>query len=339
MPFDINQYVRSVCVGLTLLMSVTGYADEMSDTKDACILNEIRNASSDTTVAELRKTCAVVIDNTDRSLLRERYQREQAAEQVGTVLTPHKQNYMMPASYLHAPNNEPYRQEFGELLANEKLDNVEAKFQLSMKFTLASNFLFENDTLYAGFTILSFWQVYNRSVSSPFRETNYEPELYWTVPLKWHPFDVDASEVSLGFSHQSNGRGGTLSRSWNRVYADFTWEKNNFVFKLKPWWRVTENEKDSPGDANGDDNPDIEKYMGHFEFTTVYKRGNQEFSFMLRNNLRDENKGAVQLDWTFPLWRRLRGYAQYFNGYGESLVDYDARIQRIGLGILLTDRL
>ena len=335
----LNLRARSTCVGLILAISSAAYADESADTKDACILNAMKQVNKNTTVAELRARCAVDTNDTDRSLLRDRYDRERAAEQVGTVLTPHKQNYMMPASYLHEPNNEPYVQEFGDLLANEQLDNVEAKFQLSMKFKLANGLLFDQDALYGGFTILSFWQVYNRSVSSPFRETNYEPELYWTVPLNWRPFDIDASEFSLGFSHQSNGRGGALSRSWNRVYANVTWEKNNFVFNLKPWWRIPENEKTSPRDAKGDDNPDIERYMGHFEFTTVYKRSNQEFSLMLRNNLRDDNKGAVQLDWTFPLWRRIRGYAQYFDGYGESLVDYDARIQRIGLGVLLTDRL
>ncbi len=339
MPFKIKQCTHAAWLALALLISLPGYADESSDTKDACMLNELKRADSNTTVAKLRSRCAVEADDTDRSLIRERFQREKAAEQVGTVLTPHKQNYMMPVSYLREPNNEPYRQQFGDLLADEQLDDVEAKFQLSMKFTLANGLLFSKDSLYAGFTILSFWQVYNRSVSAPFRETDYEPELYWTVPLNWHPFDVDASEFSLGFSHQSNGRGGELSRSWNRVYANFTWEKDNFVFNLKPWWRIPENEKDGPLDAKGDDNPDIERYMGHFEFTSVYKHSNHEFSLSLRNNLRGDNKGAVQLDWTFPLWRRIRGYAQYFNGYGESLIDYDAHLQRIGVGVLLTDRL
>ena len=82
---------------------------------------------------------------------------------------------------------------------------------------------------------------------------------------------------------------------------------------------------------------DIADYMGHFEFTTVYTKRNHEFSLMLRNNLKSDNKGAVQLDWSFPAWGRLRGYAQYFNGYGESLVDYNQHVERFGVGILLTD--
>jgi phospholipase A1 len=140
-------------------------------------------------------------------------------------------------------------------------------------------------------------------------------------------------------SHQSNGRGGSLSRSWNRIYTNFVFEKENFVVSLKPWWRIPEDEKEDPLDASGDDNPDITDYMGNFELTTLYRRHDHEFSLMLRNNLEGDNYGAVQLEWTFPLWRGVRGYAQYFNGYGESLIDYDAHIERFGIGILLTDLL
>ena len=93
-------------------------------------------------------------------------------------------------------------------------------------------------------------------------------------------------------------------------------------------------------DLDGDDNPDIEDFMGNFEFSIVYRKNDYELGLMLRNNLdTDENRGAIQLDWTFPMHRRFRGYVQVFNGYGESLIDYDANITRVGIGILLSDLL
>ena len=126
-------------------------------------------------------------------------------------------------------------------------------------------------------------------------------------------------------------------RSWNRLYANFIWEKDGFVFSFKPWYRLPEKAKENILIADGDDNPDIYKYMGYFEFSGAYRYNEHEFSFMARNNLNSDNRGALQLDWSFPIWGRLRGYAQYFNGYGESLIDYNVDIQRFGVGFLLTD--
>lgn len=305
----------------------------------SCLLRELSAAVDEVTVGQLRALCAMEAEAAADSLVLARLRREQAAEDIRSLLTPHRRNYLIPASYVPSPNEDPFiDDETGEVPPADEQKHVEAKFQLSLKFTLADGLLTRRDRLYFGFTALSFWQVYNRNFSAPFRETNYEPELFWAAPLDWVPPGLDAGLLTLGVSHQSNGRGGDLSRSWNRLYANLLFEKDNLVIGLKPWWRIPEDQKDDPLDATGDDNPDIEKYLGHFELTTVYHRDDHEWSLMLRNNF-DSGKGAVQLEWAFPLWRGIRGYAQYFNGYGESLIDYDAHVERIGIGILLTDLL
>lgn len=313
--------------------------DREAALSETCLLRELKQAADDVTVAELKAHCATEEERANDSLLLGRLRRERAAEDIRSLLTPHKRNYIMPATYMDDPNEQPFEDEFGNLLPADDLDRVEAKFQLSFKFSLAGGLLLPRDRLNFGFTAQSYWQAFNRDVSAPFRETDYEPELFWSTPLDWGPMDLDAGLLTVGVSHESNGRSGSLSRSWNRVYTELAFEKSNLVVSLKPWWRIPESGKDDPTDAEGDDNPDIERFMGHFEFTTTYRKRNHELRLLLRNNLRGDNKGAVQLEWAFPLWRGIRGYAQYFNGYGESLIDYNARMERFGVGILLTDLL
>ena len=59
---------------------------------------------------------------------------------------------------------------------------------------------------------------------------------------------------------------------------------------------------------------------------------------MLRNNLRaHDNRGAVELGWSIPITNNVKGYVTYFNGYGESLVDYNESANRIGFGVMLND--
>ncbi len=305
---------------------------------ETCLIRELAAAGDDVTVGMLRKKCAAEAEQQPQSLLLERVRREEVAEAVPPLLAPHERTYFLPLSYVSSPNEDPFEDASGAVPQEDQLDNLEAKFQISFKFSLAGNLLTHRDRLYAGLTTLSFWQAYNRNVSAPFRETDYQPELFWSVPLDWGPWGLDASVLTFGVSHQSNGRGGNLSRSWNRIYAKAQFEKDNLVVSVKPWWRIPEDRKSSPTDATGDDNPDIERYLGHMELETTYRHGRQEWSVMVRGNP-DSGKGAVRLEWAFPLWRGMRGYAQYFNGYGESLIDYNAHIERIGVGILLTDLL
>jgi phospholipase A1/A2 len=267
------------------------------------------------------------------SLLVDRLTRESFADNNPHAITSHKLNYLLPISYVEGLNATPF-ESAGE---NSDFDNMEAKFQFSIKAALAKSLLFKNDKLYFAFTTLSFWQVYDRDNSAPFREINYEPEIYWQIPFQVTLFSRDVYVAGLGISHQSNGQPLPLSRSWNRIFTNFTWENGDWVFQLKPWWRIPESEQQNPSDAQGDDNPDIEKYLGYFEFMTLMKDHRHEVALILRNNLQQNNKGAVQLDWSFPIHDRFRGYIQGFNGYGESLIDYNRNVSRIGFGIILSE--
>jgi phospholipase A1 len=210
-------------------------------------------------------------------------------------------------------------------------EDTEAQFQISMKVPLAVN-LFDTVDIYGAYTNRSFWQLYNSS-SAPFRETNHEPEGWVQFNPKWEFLGFTNSSNMIGIVHQSNGRGSTLSRSWNRVYANFLVERGRFALSFKPWFRISEDEDE-------DDNPDITDYLGHSEIRAAYKLKEHVFSLMSRNNIESGfSNGAVELSWSFPIfgYPYFKGYVQYFTGYGESLIDYDNYVNRIGIGIAVTD--
>jgi len=318
-----------------------------ADNMDNCMAEKLKTAVTTTTVGELRAACtdgalqaqviqpnAEIKDNDGQpvSTAKARLNRERDTQWSPYILTAHKQNYFLP--YTHADKQNSIYQVSGD---TELTEQAEAKFQISIKTPLVENGLFvEGDSLHLGFTLKSFWQLYNNEASESFRETNYNPEIFYTMPLRFRPDGTD-TVLRFGLEHESNGRTQLLSRSWNRVYTQFFYAKDNYLISFKPWYRLPEDDKEFPGDPDGDDNPDIDDYMGHFELNGVMTYNNLEFSTLLRNNLRSENYGAVEMGVSFPLWGRIRGYAQYFNGYGESLIDYNHRIERFGLGFLITD--
>ncbi|WP_259366232.1 phospholipase A [Colwellia sp. 6M3] len=261
---------------------------------------------------------------------------DQRSEAVGEAIdnpfafSQHRLNYILPFSYVSDPNTLS-----ASGLSTENVDNIEAKYQISVKLPL---YQVENSTsgLYMAFTAVSYWQVYNGEASKPFRETNYEPELFysWRNELTFAGFKFN--QIRFGLSHQSNGQSGLRSRSWNRLFASAMFSDADSFYHIKAWYRIKEDEKDDPFDSTGDDNPDITTFMGHTEFGYGTTLGDFNVMALMRNNLKtSNNKGSIELNLSYPISERYELLMQYFNGYGDSLVDYNRHQQRIGFGVQL----
>lgn len=242
----------------------------------------------------------------------------------------HRPMYLMPATWAHEPNQTPFSPRTGITTYDDALENEEAKYQISFKVPLLTGIFDDRTTFWFGYTQLSFWQIYNTDNSAPFRETNYEPELFLRYDADMDFGPGTFSSIALGFNHQSNGSSEPESRSWNRILSTVTYSYDRWLFIVSPWYRIPESE---------DDNPDIEQYLGYADYWAVYKWSDDKtVSLKLRNNLKSsDNRTSFELGYSFPMGGALKGYIQYYNGYGESLIDYNERIQRIGIGVMLND--
>ncbi|TVS12868.1 MAG: phospholipase [Wenzhouxiangella sp.] len=232
----------------------------------------------------------------------------------------------VPARFSSAPNERPVSPA-GEAAEAFPLDSVEAHFRLSLRTKLWDNPVGDNGDVWFAYTQNSYWQAYNSAESSPFRETNYMPELFsvWRTDVslgrgwQWR-------KVSVGLKHQSNGRGSVLgiSRSWNRLYANFGFEGPDTEVYVRPWIRVLTEDPD--------DNPDIEDFLGYGDLRVIHHINQRRIEFDARLNP-STGKGMVRLGYHFPLVGDLHGYLSAFSGYGESLLDYNHRQTTVSAGV------
>ncbi len=205
------------------------------------------------------------------SALETRLRRERANAEKPFVITPHKPNYALPAYYHSDINTEPYEPFDVFDSDTSDLDNTEAKFQISFKIPVIRNMFNGRVHLWFAYTQVAFWQVYNSSNSSPFRETNYEPEIMLDIEQNFKIFGLTLTHIVPAFVHQSNGRSDPLSRSWNRITTNFVFESGNFVLSLKPWYRIPESKSD-------DNNRHIEDYLGYGDYIAAYKHSGIVYS-------------------------------------------------------------
>jgi phospholipase A1 len=221
----------------------------------------------------------------------------------------------------------------------------ETRIQLSVRtkvaeglFTLGSPERL--DSVWFGYSQQSYWQLFNKDLSRPFRATDHEPEITYIFPIDmvigkgWRLRYVGASA-----NHQSNGQSLPQSRSWNRVIAKAGMEYGNtFLLNANLWQRM-------PEDAATDDNPDIADLVGRAEVSGIwYVSDRHTLGATVRHSLKADANGSVRLTW----WNKLassnvedrnglRFFTEVFSGYGDSLMDYNRRRTVLSMGLTLLD--
>ena len=200
-------------------------------------------------------------------------------------------NFVLPAHYTSSINRAPS----SPTHSTPALPNyrpIEAKLQVSLRAKVAQGLLLPDADLWFAYTQRSFWQVWNRKESSPFRSTDYQPEAIYVVPVPERvgtlPGGWNWRMTQFGMAHQSNGQSGELSRSWNRVYAAAAFDRGEFGLTLRAHKRLRENDND--------DNPDLLRYIGNGELVASWLPGLSTAQLTLRTDLRTGRHGRCS--WT-----------------------------------------
>lgn len=255
------------------------------------------------------------------------------SKEVGFKLLPYKPIYVLFANYTTHVNKSPSSGNSKQVSEfSIPYNPVEMKFQLSFKTKVLHNIFGEKigGDVWAAYTQSSRWQLYNNTLSRPFRETNYQPEAFLLFGTRYSIGNFKGVFAGLGVNHQSNGRSDPYSRSWNRVIFQFGWEVEKLQIILKPWIRISEEE-------SKDDNRDIEDYMGRAELRLNYSLGKHAVEAATRHSLKggSESHASVRFDYSYLFIKNLKFHAQLFTGYGESMIDYNHNQTVFGLGLSL----
>lgn len=220
---------------------------------------------------------------------------------------------------------------------------LNAKFQVSLRYQLFDNQgrlarrLPWIDDLYLSYSQTSLWDL--GELSSPFTDSSYRPRLFFSDIDLARLFDGQLRlGVETGVGHESNGKDGDASRSFNMLYV-----RPIMTFGDPAGLRFYA----APLIHNyiaASDNPDIAHYRGYVDWVLGFgSRGGLDFWTTLRKGTRS-NFGSMELNLSYPLSKLsggdLSGWLtlQYFNGYGESLLNYNQKLDsqlRLGIAIAL----
>lgn len=207
----------------------------------------------------------------------------------------------------------------------------QAKVQVSTKYALVDPY---RTGLFFGYTHYMIWDIY--SSSSPFRDVNFNPELFFKRNIKSCKI-IDYIMISP-YEHVSNGRSGDISRAIDMFYGKISFSNLYHNTKLK----IGNDLKIFGYYKKGDQNKDIQKYKGYWKSNifikfndsgSVFNKTEANIAFGLGTVL---EKGWVEagIACTIPILNILpKIYLQVWHGYGESLLEYNIKETAIRAGI------
>ena len=257
----------------------------------------------------------------EKTVVEEQDHEQHQSMHSNSLISLYRPNYVMPFYHTGSPYQSIYQ---GETPNNQKIQKEEFKAQLSFILPLYRTEIFHTPiSLATAYTQLMYWQFYAQS--QYFRETNYEPELFLQGPIN------RCSGWQIGLNHQSNGRGGMLERSWNRVYGEYAFSSQNWLAKIRLWTLFAKAE------SSNIHNPDIAKFLGHDNILLSYNWNKLNGSVMVQNLERINRYGFVEASLSYPVLPKVLLYGQFFHGYGQSLIEYNHKTTSFGVGVAIKD--
>lgn len=192
MAIKLSNVVSSIIISHLLTLPLS------AESIGSCMQEKLISASDTVTVGELRQSCQQEIDLVptaikkalinEESAVTRRLRLERAGSNKLFSLQPHKPNYIILSNNIASANEQPFAEAFPN--RDVYLQPWETKFQISLKVPVARDIFSGNGDLFVAYTNRSFWQQFNKEGSSPFRESNHEPEV-------WLSFKND-SERAMG---------------------------------------------------------------------------------------------------------------------------------------------
>lgn len=208
--------------------------------------------------------------------------------------------------------------------------NSNIKFQISIAQRLTRSTLPWGTYLFLFYTQKCFWNVLENSM--PMTDLNFNPGIGLTKPLFVRNRYV--GKLTLMAEHESNGRDGLASRSWNKIsLAASVMIAPQITVHGKAWIPI----------VDGQNNRDILDYSGIYQVGTSFSSTNKRFgaSVILVKRRGWSLNYNVIVELNYRIFRRDNQFLflQFYNGYGENLLEYNKFHSMVRAGIVIKPRI